>query len=165
MLSVAARSGPFAPYLSAAAHAVPGPLKALAPPALRAEKVPLDLRRPLLCRESLSGRAARGGLVASASLNGAGRAGPGVAAGSRARGLPRGRRDGRGAGPGAAASGSGARGAGGSEASGGPAGAQRPRQGRRAPLVLVEPRGARGLAPGPLCGKAEALEGLRAGGG
>ncbi|NXW34498.1 UCRI protein, partial [Phaetusa simplex] len=31
MLSVAARSGPFAPYLSAAAHAVPGPLKPLAP--------------------------------------------------------------------------------------------------------------------------------------
>ncbi|NXC39195.1 UCRI protein, partial [Penelope pileata] len=33
MLSVAARSGPFAPYLSAAAHAVPGPLKSLAPAA------------------------------------------------------------------------------------------------------------------------------------
>lgn len=31
--------------------------------------------------------------------------------------------------------------------------------------MLVEPRGARGLAPGPVCGKAEALEGLRAGGG
>ncbi|KAF1590656.1 UNVERIFIED_CONTAM: Cytochrome b-c1 complex subunit Rieske, mitochondrial, partial [Eudyptes robustus] len=47
MLSVAARSGPFAPYLSAAAHAVPGPLKPLAPAvARRAEKVPLDLKRP-----------------------------------------------------------------------------------------------------------------------
>ncbi|KAM6353287.1 cytochrome b-c1 complex subunit Rieske, mitochondrial [Alca torda] len=70
MLSVAARSGPFAPYLSAAAHAVPGPLKPLAPAvARRAERVPLDLKRPLLCRESMSGRSARGGLVASASLN------------------------------------------------------------------------------------------------
>lgn len=75
MLSVAARSGPFAPYLSAAAHAVPGPLKPLAPAvARRAEKVPLDLKRPLLCRESMSGRSARGGLVASASLSGACRA-------------------------------------------------------------------------------------------
>ncbi|KAF1535578.1 Cytochrome b-c1 complex subunit Rieske, mitochondrial, partial [Eudyptes schlegeli] len=63
MLSVAARSGPFAPYLSAAAHAVPGPLKPLAPAvARRAEKVPLDLKRPLLCRESMNGRSARGGL-------------------------------------------------------------------------------------------------------
>uniref|UniRef100_A0A8D0FSF8 Cytochrome b-c1 complex subunit Rieske, mitochondrial n=1 Tax=Strix occidentalis caurina TaxID=311401 RepID=A0A8D0FSF8_STROC len=70
MLSVAARSGPFAPYLSAAAHAVPGPLKPLAPAvARRAEKVPLDPKQPLLCRESLSGRSARGGLVAGASLN------------------------------------------------------------------------------------------------
>ncbi|NXS63472.1 UCRI protein, partial [Brachypteracias leptosomus] len=70
MLSVAARSGPFAPYLSAAAHAVPGPLKPLAPAvARRAEKVPLDLKRPLLCRDSMSGRSARGGFIASASLN------------------------------------------------------------------------------------------------
>ncbi|XP_054856467.1 LOW QUALITY PROTEIN: cytochrome b-c1 complex subunit Rieske, mitochondrial [Eublepharis macularius] len=71
MLSVAARSGPFAPALSAVAHAVPGPLKPLAlglP--LAAAKLPaLDPKRPLLCRESLSGQAARGGLVASASLN------------------------------------------------------------------------------------------------
>lgn len=74
ILSVAARSGPFAPYLSAAAHAVPGPLKALAPAALRAEKVVLDLKRPLLCRESMSGRSARRDLVAGISLNGAGRA-------------------------------------------------------------------------------------------
>ncbi|XP_068058692.1 cytochrome b-c1 complex subunit Rieske, mitochondrial [Anomalospiza imberbis] len=70
MLSVAARAGPFAPFVSAAAHAVPGPLRPLAPAAAhRDQKVPLDLKRPLLCRESLSGRAARGGLVASASLN------------------------------------------------------------------------------------------------
>ncbi|XP_074769185.1 cytochrome b-c1 complex subunit Rieske, mitochondrial [Athene noctua] len=70
MLSVAARSGPFAPYLSAAAHAVPGPLKPLAPAvARRAEQVPLDPKQPLLCRESLSGRSARGGLVAGSSLN------------------------------------------------------------------------------------------------
>ncbi|NWS48880.1 UCRI protein, partial [Probosciger aterrimus] len=70
MLSVAARAGPFAPFLSAAAHAVPGPRKLLAPAvARRAEKVPLDLKRLLLCRESLRGRSARGGLVAGASLN------------------------------------------------------------------------------------------------
>lgn len=89
MLSVAARSGPFAPYLSAAAHAVPGPLKPLAPAvARRAEKVPLELKRPLLCRESMSGRSARGGLVAGASLNGAGRGagrrGPGSGGAARA---------------------------------------------------------------------------------
>ncbi|KAM4766958.1 cytochrome b-c1 complex subunit Rieske, mitochondrial [Cyanocitta cristata] len=70
MLSVAARAGPFAPFVSAAAHAVPGPLRPLAPAAAhREQKVPLDPKRPVLCRESLSGRAARGGLVASASLN------------------------------------------------------------------------------------------------
>ncbi|KAJ7402382.1 Cytochrome b-c1 complex subunit Rieske, mitochondrial [Pitangus sulphuratus] len=70
MLSVAARAGPFAPFVSAAAHAVPGPLRPLAPAAPRTQhKVPLDPKRALLCRESLSGRAARGGLVASASLN------------------------------------------------------------------------------------------------
>ncbi|NXP28222.1 UCRI protein, partial [Scytalopus superciliaris] len=60
MLSVAARAGPFAPFVSAAAHAVPGPLRPLAPAAARTDRaVPLDLKRPLLCRESLSGRAAR----------------------------------------------------------------------------------------------------------
>ncbi|XP_003227076.1 cytochrome b-c1 complex subunit Rieske, mitochondrial [Anolis carolinensis] len=71
MLSLAARSGPFAPYLAAAAHAVPGPLKplALAVAPAAAKLPPLDPKRPLLCRESLQGRAARGGLVASASIN------------------------------------------------------------------------------------------------
>ncbi|KAF1544419.1 Cytochrome b-c1 complex subunit Rieske, mitochondrial, partial [Eudyptula albosignata] len=61
MLSVAARSGPFAPYLSAAAHAVPGPLKPLAPAvARRAEKVPLDLKRPLLWPQFFSGKRLKG---------------------------------------------------------------------------------------------------------
>lgn len=79
MLSVAARAGPFAPFVSAAAHAVPGPLRPLAPAvAHRDRKVPLEPKRPLLCRESLSGRAARGGLVVSASLNGAGRGSGGM---------------------------------------------------------------------------------------
>lgn len=79
MLSVAARAGPFAPFVSAAAHAVPGPLRPLAPAvAHRDRKVPLEPKRPLLCRESLSGRAARGGLVVSASLNGAGRGSGGL---------------------------------------------------------------------------------------
>uniref|UniRef100_A0A8C8VDT4 Cytochrome b-c1 complex subunit Rieske, mitochondrial n=1 Tax=Pelusios castaneus TaxID=367368 RepID=A0A8C8VDT4_9SAUR len=67
MLSVAVRAGSLAPYLSAAAYAVPGPLKPLVPAlVLQAEKLPLDPKRRVLCRESLSGRAARGGLVASA---------------------------------------------------------------------------------------------------
>lgn len=88
MLSVAARAGPFAPFVSATAHAVPGPLRPLVPAAAHREhKVPLDLKRPLLCRESLSGRAARGGLVASASLNGAGRGSGGA---GRGNGLCRG---------------------------------------------------------------------------
>ncbi|NXK90864.1 UCRI protein, partial [Formicarius rufipectus] len=70
MLSVAARAGPFAPFVSAAAHAVPSPLRPLAAATpSRSRALPLDTRPPLLCRESLSGRAARGGLVASASLN------------------------------------------------------------------------------------------------
>ncbi|KAF7244708.1 Cytochrome b-c1 complex subunit Rieske, mitochondrial [Varanus komodoensis] len=71
MLSVAARFGPFAPYLTAVGHAVPGPLKPLAPalaPAA-AKLPPVDGKRPLLCHESLRGQAARGGLVATASLN------------------------------------------------------------------------------------------------
>ncbi|KAL8194910.1 UNVERIFIED_CONTAM: Cytochrome b-c1 complex subunit Rieske, mitochondrial, partial [Gekko kuhli] len=71
MLSVAARSGPLASSLSAVAHSVPGPLKplALGLPPVAANLPALDPRRPLLCRESLSGKAARGGLAASASLN------------------------------------------------------------------------------------------------
>lgn len=92
MLSVAARAGPFAPFVSAAAHAVPGPLRPLAPAAAhRDRKVPLEPKRLLLCRESLSGRAARGGLVASTSLNGAGRGSGGgrAAAAGAATGLAR----------------------------------------------------------------------------
>ncbi|XP_042294269.1 cytochrome b-c1 complex subunit Rieske, mitochondrial [Sceloporus undulatus] len=71
MLSLTGRSGPLAPYLAAVAHAVPGPLKPLAPAlAPSAARVPtLEAKRPLLCRESLQGQAARGGLAASASLN------------------------------------------------------------------------------------------------
>ncbi|XP_067406442.1 cytochrome b-c1 complex subunit Rieske, mitochondrial [Emydura macquarii macquarii] len=70
MLSLAVRTGPLAPYLSAVAHAVPGPLKPLVPGLVpQAEKLPRYLKRLVLCRESLSGRAARGGLVATASLN------------------------------------------------------------------------------------------------
>ncbi|XP_074865057.1 cytochrome b-c1 complex subunit Rieske, mitochondrial [Carettochelys insculpta] len=70
MLSVAARAGPLAPYLSAVAHTVPGPLKPLVPELVpQARKLPLDPKRLVLCQESLSGRAPRGGLVATASLN------------------------------------------------------------------------------------------------
>ncbi|XP_053127529.1 cytochrome b-c1 complex subunit Rieske, mitochondrial [Hemicordylus capensis] len=71
MLSLAARSGPFAPYLSAVAHGVPGPLKSIAPGLAPAapKLVTLEPKRSLLCRESLAGQAARGGLAATASLN------------------------------------------------------------------------------------------------
>lgn len=74
MLSLAARCGPFAPYLAAAAHVVPAPRKPLVlelPPGPK-KILSLDPRRPLLCRESLFGQASRGGLVVTASLNGAG---------------------------------------------------------------------------------------------
>ncbi|XP_053934468.1 cytochrome b-c1 complex subunit Rieske, mitochondrial [Cuculus canorus] len=65
MLSVAARSGPFAPYLSAAAHAVPGPLRAIASPAPpRPGPAPAAPRRA-----APAARAARGGLVAGAAIN------------------------------------------------------------------------------------------------
>lgn len=79
MLSVAARAGPLGPFLCAVAHGVPGPLKQLVPgvvvPALPepAGGLRLHAMRNLLGRDPPGGRAARGGLVATASLNGAGR--------------------------------------------------------------------------------------------
>lgn len=80
MLSVAARSGPFAPVLSATSRTVAGALRPLAqaavPPAA-SEPLVLDVKRPFLCRESLRGQAASRPLVAVVSLNGE-PAGPGV---------------------------------------------------------------------------------------
>ncbi|XP_001363023.1 cytochrome b-c1 complex subunit Rieske, mitochondrial [Monodelphis domestica] len=70
MLSLAARSGPFAPVLSATSRVVAGPLR----PLVQASVVPspeppvLDAKRPFLCQESLKGQAARQQLVATVGL-------------------------------------------------------------------------------------------------
>lgn len=70
-MSVAARAGPLSPYLQVTSFAVAGPLKALAPGVvLKSDKVLLDLKRPFLCRESLSGQSPRTGPAVYASLNG-----------------------------------------------------------------------------------------------
>ncbi|XP_016010604.2 cytochrome b-c1 complex subunit Rieske, mitochondrial [Rousettus aegyptiacus] len=71
MLSVAARSGPFAPVLSATSRAVAGALRPLVQAAVPATAEPpvLDVKRPFLCRESLSGQAASRALVAVVGLN------------------------------------------------------------------------------------------------
>ncbi|XP_036922296.1 cytochrome b-c1 complex subunit Rieske, mitochondrial [Sturnira hondurensis] len=70
MLSVAARSGPFAPVLSATSRGVAGALRPLVQAAVPAASGPpvLDVKRPFLCRESLSGQAASRPLVAVVSL-------------------------------------------------------------------------------------------------
>ncbi|XP_074067538.1 cytochrome b-c1 complex subunit Rieske, mitochondrial [Macrotis lagotis] len=70
MLSVAARSGPFAPVLSATSRAVAGPLRPLVQASVvpAAEPPVLDAKRPILCKESLSGQAARRQLVAKVGL-------------------------------------------------------------------------------------------------
>ena len=72
MLSVAARSGPFAPVLSATSRGVAVALRPLPQAAVPATpKGPvLDAKRPFLCRESLSGQAAARPLVATVGLNG-----------------------------------------------------------------------------------------------
>lgn len=72
MLSVASRSGPFAPVLSATSRGVAGALRPLVQAALPAtsESPVLDAKRSFLCRESLSGQAAGRPLVASVGLNG-----------------------------------------------------------------------------------------------
>lgn len=72
MLSVAARSGPFAPVLSATSRGVAGALRPLLQAAVPATPEPpvLDPKRPFLCRESLSGQAATRPLVATVGING-----------------------------------------------------------------------------------------------
>nr|XP_020667227.1 cytochrome b-c1 complex subunit Rieske, mitochondrial [Pogona vitticeps] len=62
MLSVVARSGPLAPYLSAVSHAVSSPLKPLAKPLALTKPVVLDRKGPVF------GQAARGGLVVTCSM-------------------------------------------------------------------------------------------------
>lgn len=91
MLSVAARSGPFAPVLSASSRAVAGALRPLVQAALppAAEPPVLDVRRPFLCRESLNGQAASGPLVAVVGLNG--EPGPASSPGPQTQGAGRGR--------------------------------------------------------------------------
>ncbi|KAM8977822.1 cytochrome b-c1 complex subunit Rieske, mitochondrial [Pelodytes ibericus] len=71
MLSLAARSGSLAPYLSAISYPVAGPLKPLVAGAvILPDKVLLDVKRPFLSRESLSGQAPNGGISASAAISG-----------------------------------------------------------------------------------------------
>lgn len=72
MLSVAARSGPFAPVLSATSRGVAGALRPLLQGAVPAASEPpvVDAKRPFLCRESLSGQAAARPLQATVGLNG-----------------------------------------------------------------------------------------------
>jgi len=70
MMSVAARSGAFSPYLQATNFAVAGPLKALIPGVVvKGEKVLLDVKKPFLCRESMSGQSPTTGPAISASIN------------------------------------------------------------------------------------------------
>lgn len=70
-MSIAARSGTLSPYLQATNYAVAGPLKALVPGVVvKSDKILMDVKKPFLCRESLSGQSAKGGLSVSASING-----------------------------------------------------------------------------------------------
>ncbi|MBN3311063.1 cytochrome b-c1 complex subunit Rieske, mitochondrial [Amia ocellicauda] len=72
MLSLAARSGAFSPYLQATSFAVAGPLKPLAPGVVvKTEKVLQDLKKPFLCRESLRGQSAKTGPAVSVGINAA----------------------------------------------------------------------------------------------
>ncbi|XP_004066864.1 cytochrome b-c1 complex subunit Rieske, mitochondrial [Oryzias latipes] len=71
MMSLAARSGAFSPYLQATAFTVAGPLKALVPGVvLKTDKVLLDTKKPFLCRESLRGQSPLTGPAVTVSING-----------------------------------------------------------------------------------------------
>ncbi|KAJ8417728.1 hypothetical protein AAFF_G00225710 [Aldrovandia affinis] len=70
MLSLAARSGAFSPYLQATNFVVAGPLKALAPGVvMKGEQMLLDTKKPFLCRESLDGQSPKTGPAVSVSIN------------------------------------------------------------------------------------------------
>ncbi|XP_056317963.1 cytochrome b-c1 complex subunit Rieske, mitochondrial [Danio aesculapii] len=70
MMSIAARSGTFSPYLQATNYAVAGPLKPLiAGVVVKSDSLLVDTKKPFLCRESLSGQSAKSGLAVSSSLN------------------------------------------------------------------------------------------------
>ncbi|KAM9319106.1 cytochrome b-c1 complex subunit Rieske, mitochondrial [Pholidichthys leucotaenia] len=71
MMSLAARSGVFSPYMQATAFAVAGPLKTLVPGVvLKGEKILLDPKRQFLCRESLAGQSPKTGPAVTVSING-----------------------------------------------------------------------------------------------
>lgn len=71
MMSLAARSGAFSPYMQATAVAVAGPLKALVPGVVvKGEKILLDPKKPFLCRETLSGQSPKTGPAVTVRLNG-----------------------------------------------------------------------------------------------
>ncbi|XP_078527619.1 cytochrome b-c1 complex subunit Rieske, mitochondrial [Lissotriton helveticus] len=72
MLSVAARSGPFLPYLAATSHAVAGPLKPLVTgvPVVAEKLQLLEIKKPFLTRDSLLGRAPTSGPKAIVGING-----------------------------------------------------------------------------------------------
>ncbi|XP_053743534.1 cytochrome b-c1 complex subunit Rieske, mitochondrial [Synchiropus splendidus] len=70
MMSLAARSGAFSPYLQATAYTVAGPLKALVPGVVvKGEKIVLSPKTPILCRESLSGQSPRTGPAVTVGIN------------------------------------------------------------------------------------------------
>ncbi|KAM9366276.1 cytochrome b-c1 complex subunit Rieske, mitochondrial [Symphorus nematophorus] len=71
MMSLAARSGAFSPYMQATAFTVAGPLKALVPGVVvKGEKILMDPKKQFLCRESLSGQSPKTGPAVTVSING-----------------------------------------------------------------------------------------------
>lgn len=71
MMSIAARSGVFSPYMQATAFAVAGPLKALVPGVVvKGENILLNPKKQFLCRESLNGQSPKTGPAVTVSING-----------------------------------------------------------------------------------------------
>lgn len=71
MMSLAARSGAFSPYLQASTFTVAGPLKALVPGILvKEEKMLFDPKKIILCRDSMKGQSPKTGPVVSVSIGG-----------------------------------------------------------------------------------------------
>lgn len=70
MLSLAARSGAFSPYLQATSFTVAGPLKALVPGVVaKGDKMLVDPKKPFLCSESLYGQSPKTGPAVTVSIN------------------------------------------------------------------------------------------------
>lgn len=71
MMSLAARSGAFSPYMQATSFTVAGPLKALVPGVVvKGEKILLNPKKKFLCRESLNGQSPKTGPAVTVSING-----------------------------------------------------------------------------------------------